>query len=397
MPESDVCANASSQPAGFLLAGCYRSGTTLLEKLLHAHPRASVASQPFPLLYFHVKEAFLRHRGLERRYPVGHRFGEGAYTLEELGRFLDGHVIGGAEIAALARRMAGYAEQRWTPQLVPLLSRLRPGTFLTLWRQLNGLVARSFAKPSLALAGTKEVLCEEFVPYLLDRGARAAIVVRDPRDVISSYNFRRRATEIESNRPILFTVRIWRKSVALALACAGRDGFSWLRYEDLSHAPLEELNRVARALGLGRYPGAALRSPLRAQDGTVWSGNSSFEPLSAVSTSSVGRFREVLPRATLEFVEYLCAPELRALGYEPATGAVDDPSALERFAEPVEDVHPRFEAGYSTDPSRLDQEVRRRELLARAQPLEEPEARRWFVEPAAYRQLRAVGVGTSRE
>ena len=34
-----------------LLNGCFRSGTTLLDKVLHAHPKIIMASQPFPALY----------------------------------------------------------------------------------------------------------------------------------------------------------------------------------------------------------------------------------------------------------------------------------------------------------------------------------------------------------
>jgi hypothetical protein len=60
--------------AELLVTGCYRSGTTLLEKLLHAHPASCVASQPFPVLYAYVKNLFDVSRGLLRRYPLGHRF-----------------------------------------------------------------------------------------------------------------------------------------------------------------------------------------------------------------------------------------------------------------------------------------------------------------------------------
>jgi Sulfotransferase family len=45
------------------VTGMQRSGTTLLEKLLHAHPELSVLSQPFPLLFVEVKRAFLESIG----------------------------------------------------------------------------------------------------------------------------------------------------------------------------------------------------------------------------------------------------------------------------------------------------------------------------------------------
>lgn len=380
---------------GLFLTGCYRSGTTLLEKLLHAHPQVSVASQPFPLLYFGVKAAFLRERGLERRYPLGHRFLEDTDRLEDFAAFLDRYVVGAGDLQRLAGAMETYAEARWSPQILPLLADLRPGTFLDVWAQLVDLVARCYPTADLALAGTKEVLSEEYLPYLLARGQRGVVILRDPRDMIASYNFRRRATEIESGRPVLFSLRIWRKSVAFALACEGAPGFGWLRYEDLSRQPLEELARLTRLLSLDSYPAGVLRGPLLAQDGSPWSGNSSFERMEAVSTTSVGRFREVLPRETLEFVEYVCAPELRALGYPLASDAADDEDALHGFREPPTAGHPRFEAGYSTDASRLAHEVQRRRMLQASVALDDEEVRRWFVTAEAYARLSATSLGAS--
>ena len=76
-------------PAYLLVTGCYRSGTTLLEKLLHAQPSACIASQAFPVLFFMAKEAFLSSRGIDRRYPLDHLFLEDAYSSDEWVSFLD--------------------------------------------------------------------------------------------------------------------------------------------------------------------------------------------------------------------------------------------------------------------------------------------------------------------
>ncbi|MFH2071358.1 MAG: sulfotransferase, partial [Actinomycetota bacterium] len=43
-----VHAAGPQSPGQLLITGAYRSGTTLLEKLLHNHPDLSVAMQPFP-------------------------------------------------------------------------------------------------------------------------------------------------------------------------------------------------------------------------------------------------------------------------------------------------------------------------------------------------------------
>ena len=52
-----------------LVTGCYRSGTTIVEKVLHSHPKINIASQPFPVLYIQAKEIFLDRMGIRYRYP----------------------------------------------------------------------------------------------------------------------------------------------------------------------------------------------------------------------------------------------------------------------------------------------------------------------------------------
>ena len=79
----------SEAPTDLLVTGFLRSGTTLLDKLLHSHRSICLASQPFPSLYLYLKELFLKELGLERRYPLGHGFLEDGYEPEAFYAFLD--------------------------------------------------------------------------------------------------------------------------------------------------------------------------------------------------------------------------------------------------------------------------------------------------------------------
>jgi hypothetical protein len=366
------------------IVGCYRSGTTLLEKLVHAHPRAVVASQPFSTLYFHAKQAFLDARGLHRRYPLGHLFRERDYGLEDFYRFLDDVPLSGADVAAAVRAMERYASPRWTPEIIPRLQSLPPGPFVTVWRGLNDGIRDLYGAPAASFAGSKEVLCEEYAPYLLRHGATVIGVIRDPRDMVASYNYRIRSRDLESNRPLLFSVRAWRRSVAIFLAMLGRPGFTLVRYEDLCHDPAGTLRGLADALGLEQFPDWVHQEGPRAQDGSRWEGNSSFEGMRGIRTSSVGRFRAVLPEQVLRYIEYTCAPEMDVLGYPTETSGRDDERSVDEFVEDVPEVHPRFEQDYSSAPGRRADEVRRR-ALARARDLDDATARSYFITLEAHR------------
>jgi len=91
------------------ITGFLRSGTTLLEKLVHALPGACIGPQPFPFLYYDTKRAFLRARGAgEERYPLGSLFREERYRPEDFHAFLRSHRLTPEATAASFAAMRGY-------------------------------------------------------------------------------------------------------------------------------------------------------------------------------------------------------------------------------------------------------------------------------------------------
>lgn len=371
-----------------LVTGCYRSGTTLLEKLLHQHPGVCVASQPFPDLYFYCKAAFDRSLGLKRRYPLGHLFLEDGYEPWDFDRFLREHSFGERAVAEVFSRMRANPLGLWTPEILHHVDRVRPGTFWDLFRQLNRIAAGLFGLEDSAYVGSKEVLCEEYIPHLLGRGARVIIVIRDPRDVISSLHFGSRDNKTGDDRPVLFSVRVWRKSVAYCLGLEGHPQFLWLRYEDLVNDVPGQLSRLADFLGLEDLDSQLFRDGIRNQDGSLWVGNSSFEDRRGVDRTSIGRYRECVPSEVVAFVEACCRPEMAVLGYDLVAGGDFDEAAIRGYRDPFARIHRSFPGDYSSDLARVADEVARHERLTADEALEVAEQRRWFLFDRAYERLR---------
>ena len=379
----------SGDLTSLFVGGCYRSGTTLLEKLLHHHPEICVTSQPFQDLYFYCKEAFDKSLGIVRRYPLGHLFLEDAYRPEDLDRFLTEYRFGDEQVEAVLSRMATNRLGLWTPEILRHRDRVRGGTFWQIYRQLNQLAGEIYSAQKRTYVGGKEVLCEEYVPHLLARGGRAILVVRDPRDMISSLDFRRRDNMTGEDRPVLFSLRIWRKSVAFCLALEEHPGFLWLRYEDLAAKPLSELARVSDFLALPPFDPELYADGIRHQDGSIWSGNSSFTDQVGVATTSIGGFKERLPAEALAYIEACCRPEMELLGYEPLIRSDLEPAAVHGYRDPFERIHGSFPRDYSRDPVRAQQEIERQAKLS-ADALSLAEQRRWFIFERAYERLRAA-------
>jgi hypothetical protein len=362
------------------ITGFLRSGTTLVEKLVHALPGACIGPQPFPFLYYDTKHAFLRARGAgEERYPLGHLFGEQRYRPEDFRRFLDSYQLSREAIAASFAAMNGY--RGWKlPAIAACAGRVAGGSFAEVYRSLCDCLPSVLGAEGARLRGAKEVFCEEYMPYFLAEGVSVLLVVRDIRDVFSSLKHGEGASYADRRMPMLHIARQWRKSVAFALQLAGASGFEAVRYEELVERPRAWLDRLATRLGCPPAgPGAV--EDLRDQEGGAWQGNSSFAPVRGVSRASVGRFAEVLPASCVEALEALCAPEMKALGLERSARQVELGEALERAARETELAAPDQSLA-----AEIEAERRRARLLAEGRD-SDAEQRRWALFPRAYQRL----------
>jgi hypothetical protein len=376
-------------PASLFITGCYRSGTTLLDKLLHAHPRLSIASQPLPLLYTAFKEAFYRERGLRRRYPLEDLFLEDDYTAADFHEFLDRYVLSSIDLDRIFAAMADYVAEEWTPQLLGMRAAFQAGTFMDIYHRLDDSLAAIFPKERLDYVGSKEVLCEEYIPYLLAHGVKVILIIRDPRDMIASVNFRERDSFVGANRPVLYSIRIWRKSMAFALAYEKHPGLHWLRYEDLVTDPVRCLNQIAAWLGIPTYAMDAFNNGVFDQKGHQWRSNSSFDPQQRITPAATGRYVQCLPGAVLAFIEACCRPEMLCAGYAPSNADGFEADAISTYYDPFPDIHERFPVDYSSCAKHREEELARYEMLrGAAAPLTQDAARRWFVQERAYQRLR---------
>ena len=374
------------QPQFLMVTGCYRSGTTLLEKVLHNHPQVICASQPFPVLYFFVKELFHRAKGLTRRYPLEHLFLEDGYSPEELRRFLEERILTTDELDSFWEQMAAYTQGLWTPEMMQFRGSLKPGCFWDIYAQLNECIRRLFPKNAAKYLGGKEVLVEEYIPHLLRRGVKVVNVIRDPRGMIASLNFRERDNLTGEDRPVLYSLRAWRKSVAISLACEGEPNFLWLRYEDFIRDFTGWMGRLIRFLGIEPYPANAFNEGIYDQWGKLWQGNSSFQDNRGVSDKSLTAFSRKLPREVLAYIETVCLPEMKFLNYERL--AIEDFSeaVVADYRDPFARIHFKFASDYSHSPERVEQEVKRYRLLTGEGTLTQDEARRWFINEATFRR-----------
>lgn len=310
-----------------LVTGPARSGTTLVARMLAAHPRVEVAVDAvFPLVKA-LRNALVRdvRPALHPDAPLQDDHGSAAGTAR-LAAMVAGTLalpVDAAELDAVRPAIAPRCAIE-SPDLVDLAEGVRGATHAeVLARFLAGVAARRGA-PAGAVVGLKEVWAADLVPaWLRTRpDARAILVRRDPRAVLASNLGMARHDPAQVAHP-LSVLRHWRRQEAIAAWLAARPGLAdrvlVVVYEDL----LRDTDRVVRDVCgfLGVRDDGSMRDPDRIRDarGRPFVANSSFPVRSAgLAPESAERWRRTLPPERATMVEAACGAEMAAVGYAPA-------------------------------------------------------------------------------
>ena len=369
--------------ADFFITGAYRSGTTLLDKLLNNHPEAAALSQPAPALFLEFKKAFLQANSIEIPYQIHNDyFRESRYKPAGFTHFLDNFRADPTQIQEINRGIIEFQQKNSGYSKIIALQPTTENSLLQLYRQI--LQTNLENKPAKC---SKEVICEEFLPYFLRHGIKCLLVLRDPRDVVASTYFGKGQEFVGSPRPFLWTIRNWRKSVAFALALSGNENLLTLRYEDLVQKPDKILPQLCKFLNLNSYPDNFLNQPLKNAAGEIWQSNSSYAATSFLSSESVGNFAKKLPWPLQHFVETVCFPEMLKLDYQSEIKQPDF-SLIEEFKEPFAINRPGIDSHFSERKEEKTAEIQRLNYWLQTEEIPEELQQQYFIFAEACQQLR---------
>jgi LPS sulfotransferase NodH len=274
--------------APVFLVGCPRSGTTLLQRLLDAHPQVAIAPETH----------FIR-RFWMRRDSYGDLTDDGAF----------------ARLVSDIIAMPEFPEMALDAEAFRAAARTSTRTYSTLFE----LLLRSFARRrGAAIAGEKTPnhllymqTLERFFP-----AARFIHIVRDPRAVVNSW-----MTVPWSTGTIAGDTGVWRRYVRTAWKQPPRRGaLKVVHYEVLAAAPEKVLRSICEFLGLPFHP-AMLEFHEREPD-TL---NFSREPwkrkaAGPIDDAAIEDWRQRMSAGHIEQIEQLAWREMLRLGYKPLTG-----------------------------------------------------------------------------
>ena len=268
----------------FFLVGCPRSGTTLLQVRLDAHPDVAVAPETF-----YVRDFVGKPKRYERADSVAGRE-RLVKDLVERPEF----IAMGVDPEEYSRAVAAAA----------------PG-----WRAPFAILLEQFARArGAARVGEKTPnhllemrTLEEWFP-----DAAFVHVVRDPRAVAASWR------DVPwSNGSLAADAAVWRKYMIAARERPPKSGrVLTVRFESLVSAPSEELARVFAFLDLAPAPESIDVTPAATAvdvEREPWKKRA----LAPVSTEPADRWRRELTATDVRAVEAATWPELEQAGYRP--------------------------------------------------------------------------------
>lgn len=307
-----------------LVSGVFRSGTTLVGKMLSAHPHALVISDPCIYFFKAYRDHLFQCAGITDivpSAPTSDWFDPPQH--DALRRILDADF---SEVMPTALKDRVRADIRnWKgdqhPNLIQQIEQVNGTTFADFFRALLRLMAQTYGMGHETVVGTKVSWCEEFLPAM----SRAfpdmsfVLVQRDLRAVIASQN--QREGPGKGKRPLLFYIRHWRKAYAFhhRFASMHPNRVMSLRYEDLVQQPASHADHLCTHLSLSPHPSMTEAKAFHDEGrNQQWQANSSFESAQASGffTDSIDRWKTVLHPNEIQAVEALAGPELLASGYD---------------------------------------------------------------------------------
>lgn len=281
------------QDRGLLIVGTQRSGTTLLNRILNAHPDVALLFQQSNFLRLDPRSYDLRTAGETTRLINDAKAACSVYSSRFDDRIKDSLLL---EFNDAGQPTVGAVYRS-------VMTRLLPKTATRYWGE--------------KYAG-RMIDALKFIDIVPD--GKIVHIVRDPRDVCASEK-RRLAVQMakpDNDTSFLLTAYDWKIAhfIGRYIERVLPDNYLVLKYEDLITSPEQACERICRFLNLPFAPEMLASHTFTDDDGSSWEANSFFESnVTTVRPDFVGRWPRILTQPEASFVERFCEAGMRDFGY----------------------------------------------------------------------------------
>lgn len=265
-----------------------RSGSTLLSRMLSAHPDIDMSYDSVNFFRF----CYGKYDPINAEVNVKRLFRDMSHRL--LNRF-DLHL----DVDVCMRHM-------------PSSGATYGAAYLAILRSL-------FPGKSAKILGDKESMAWTKIPAFLEMcpGGQAIIIVRDPRDVVNSF----RKTTIAPGNDYLIALFDVVDAVNHATRYVARDPkrVHMVRFERLKLDAAGEMGSLCRFLGIEMLPEMLEIEKFTDHSGKKWNAAESLSfPEETDPLAPVGRWRRLIPAEDLFLCEWIAGKQIQMLGLAPS-------------------------------------------------------------------------------
>ncbi|MFW5889612.1 MAG: sulfotransferase family protein [Bacillota bacterium] len=304
----------------FFITGMFRSGTTLLARMLNTHEQIVCASDPYRPLFNLFRDqvaAELEINEIAPYDPLGDYFAKGQINLfNQIQNENFEKKIPESERENLLNKIKSHGKP-FSPKIINNLEEIVGENFKEIYINLLENVPKYYGAGTEKWEGTKEVWTTEFVPALADTFPehKFLLVIRDPRAVAASKNVN------DKKYPWLFLIRQWRKLTILSWLYNNNSNFQdrvlLVRYEDLVRMPREISVKICDFLNINLDDKILNPGNFKDGHGDKWLQNTSYENKKVeFNTNSIDKWKKVLSKKEVRFIENLCYFEMNLFDYE---------------------------------------------------------------------------------
>lgn len=308
------------------ITGMFRSGTTLIGRMINAHNEISIASDGVFPFFKSLRTSISKKTGvlMKNEFDVplhDYYFDRLQGNLYQSIQQSDLNVnITANELHELKEHIKFWCtdNDQYAPKLRPFVDELKGGTFSEIFTGILEIIEKAYASGGTKVIGPKEVWVGEFIPALSRsfQNMKFIYIIRDPRAVFAS---KKNRTE---KYPWLFLARQWRKLATLGCIYSNRgsafqDKILLLFFEDVITRPEETTRRICDFLKVEWNSDMVCPEKYIDGRGNPWAQNTAYgiNGKNAFDTGTLGRWESVLSDTEIRLIEYLCRPEMEVLGY----------------------------------------------------------------------------------
>ena len=306
--------------------GTSKGGTTFFTRILSVNKEIKIASNPLLPLFRafrnevvrqKVNSAFDGKQALDDYYFSAEKF-KIMKIIQAASLSLSFPQNKAEELCSqLSARMALSAKE-----LVCVSKEIRGKTFLEIFQNSLLAMEKAYQTKNIAWCGGHDNWAIEFLPILAKSFPRAKFIsiIRDPRAAMAS-SMKNRETDPELV-PLMYSfAHHWRKHVAFTWKLMHdnklKDRILVIRYEDLVLEPVKKVKQICKFLCVDYDPAMLIPENFRPLAGDKWTTYSKFKvPKNKIYTDSIDSWKKYLAKGTIEFIEFVCDPEMRLFKYD---------------------------------------------------------------------------------